>query len=471
MSKFSDLNLSVKTLNALKGLGFDEATPIQSMAIPVLLDGKDIIGQAQTGTGKTFAYAVPAVEFLDGNDLQVLVLCPTRELAVQVSNEFKKVTESHKVVAVYGGQEISYQLRALKNGVQIVVGTPGRIMDHIRRKTLKLNNVKMVVIDEADNMLDMGFIDDIKTILNEVPAQRQTALFSATMPKPIIELTKRFQNNPQFVKVPAKELTVENTEQYYFVTREGDKNELLFRIFDMYNPQRTMVFCNTKKGVDDLVLALRENHYSADAIHGDLRQVQRDKVMAAFRSRDTKILVATDVAARGLDIENVEMVINYDLPSYDEYYVHRIGRTGRMGKKGLSFTFVVGRELFKLHEIEKYSKSPVTKLEIPSIEEVEKRSQSALIDQVKAELVAGNYKQYLRAADLLAQEFKVNEIIAALLKMNEKDFRKREFKAIEKVREQKDNFTKRTSYSSHRSSSDHHSNFQKSNKRYSKTSK
>ncbi len=435
MSKFSDLNLSGKTLKALEKMGFEEATPIQSMAIPVILEGKDIIGQAQTGTGKTLAYALPAIENLKGENLQVLVLCPTRELTIQVADEFRKIVDSQKVVAIYGGQEIVYQIKALKRGAEIVVGTPGRILDHIRRKTLKLGSVKIVVIDEADDMLDMGFIEDIEAILNETSAERQTVLFSATMPKPIMDLTKKFQRSPIFIKVPSKELTVENIDQHYFLVKESDKSELLFRLFDIYDPQSAMIFCNTKKGVDDLVTILKENHYSADAIHGDIRQSQRDRVMSTFRSRNTKILVATDVAARGLDIKNVEMVINYDLPNYNEYYIHRIGRTGRMGKPGLSFTFVTGREIYKLHEIERYAKTKVEKLEIPSIEEIESKSQSVLVNRIKVELTDENYKIYLNKAKGLVEKFPEVDVIAALLKISEKNFRKREFKAIEKVRE------------------------------------
>lgn len=435
MIKFSDLNLSGKTMKALGKIGFEETTPIQAMAIPIILEGKDVIGQAQTGTGKTFAYALPAIEKIKGEELQVLVLCPTRELAIQVAEEFKRIVEPQKVVAVYGGQEIIYQIKALRRGAEIVIGTPGRILDHIRRRTLKLDNVKMVVIDEADDMLDMGFIEDIETILSETSFERQTLLFSATMPKPIIELTKKFQKSPEFLKVPSKELTVENIDQYYFLIKQADKSELLFRLFDMYDPQSAMIFCNTKKGVDELLTLLKENRYSADAIHGDIRQTQRDKVMSTFKSRNTKILIATDVAARGLDIKNVEMVINYDIPNYNEYYVHRIGRTGRMGKHGLSFTFVTSRETHKLHEIENYAKTKVKKLEIPSIEEIENKGDSVLINRVKEELIDESYKTYLKKAKTLIEEFKDVDVIAALLKMNEKNFRKREFRAIEKVRE------------------------------------
>ncbi|HEU24582.1 MAG: ATP-dependent RNA helicase [Mesoaciditoga sp.] len=442
MIKFSDLNLSEDTLNALERIGVDTPTPIQSMAIPPTLKGKDVIGQAQTGTGKTFAYILPAIENIEGEGLQVLVLCPTRELALQVTGEFKKFIDSQSVVTVYGGQEISYQIKAIKKS-KVVVGTPGRLIDHIHRKSIKLNSVKMVVIDEADEMLNMGFIEDVGTILGEVPSQRQTLLFSATMPKPIIELTKKFQKDPVFIKVPSKELTVSGIHQHYFNVKERDKNELLFRILDIYDPQSAMIFCNTKKAVDDLTVALKENNYLADAIHGDIKQFQRDKVMNAFKSKNVRILVATDVAARGLDIKDVEIVVNYDLPNYNEYYVHRIGRTGRMGKTGIAFTFVTSRETYKLREIEKYA-GKIEKLEIPSIEDVENRSKSVLVNKIKEELMGDGYKRYIENAKILVDEFSEIEVVAALLKMNEKNFRKREFKAIEKIRDgRKDDFKKR----------------------------
>ncbi|WP_428013832.1 DEAD/DEAH box helicase [Athalassotoga sp.] len=436
------MNLSEDTLNALERIGVDTPTPIQSMAIPPTLKGKDVIGQAQTGTGKTFAYILPAIENIEGEGLQVLVLCPTRELALQVTGEFKKFIDSQSVVTVYGGQEISYQIKAIKKS-KVVVGTPGRLIDHIHRKSIKLNSVKMVVIDEADEMLNMGFIEDVGTILGEVPSQRQTLLFSATMPKPIIELTKKFQKDPVFIKVPSKELTVSGIHQHYFNVKERDKNELLFRILDIYDPQSAMIFCNTKKTVDDLTVALKENNYLADAIHGDIKQFQRDKVMNAFKSKNVRILVATDVAARGLDIKDVEIVVNYDLPNYNEYYVHRIGRTGRMGKTGIAFTFVTSRETYKLREIEKYA-GKIEKLEIPSIEDVENRSKSVLVNKIKEELMGDGYKRYIENAKILVDEFSEIEVVAALLKMNEKNFRKREFKAIEKIRDgRKDDFKKR----------------------------
>ncbi len=421
--RFEELGLSPEMKKAISIMGFEEATPIQSMAIPKILEGKDVVGQAQTGTGKTFAYAMPAVEMLemDNRNLQVLVLCPTRELGVQVSEEFKKILKYKKatVLAVYGGQPIDRQIKALKRGVQIVVGTPGRIMDHMRRKTIKFDDVKMVVLDEADEMLNMGFIDDIKLILGKVPNERQTALFSATVPKPILDLSKKFQNNPVRIKIPSKELTVESIEQVYFKVRGKDKMALLSRLLGMYSPQRSMVFCNTKKIVDELVSVLKTRGYSADAIHGDLRQAQRNRVLNDFKNGSVKILVATDVAARGLDIANVEIVFNYDVPQYDEFYIHRIGRTGRMGKSGMALTFVSGRDSYKLKAIEKYAKTNIRHSDIPSIRDVERNSMKKTIDMIKETISGGELNKYVRVVnDMIEDNFSATDIAAALLKMN-----------------------------------------------------
>ncbi len=421
--RFEEMGLSPEMKKAISTLGFNEATPIQSMAIPKMLEGRDVVGQAQTGTGKTFAYAVPAVEMLEeGNrNLQVLVLCPTRELGVQVSKEFEKILRYKKatVLAVYGGQPIDRQIKALKRGVQIVVGTPGRIMDHMRRKTIKLNNVKMVVLDEADEMLNMGFIDDIKLILSQAPDERQTALFSATVPRPILELTKKFQNNPEHIKIPSKELTVESIEQVYFKVRGKDKIALLSRLLGMYNPQRSIVFCNTKKSVDELVSELKMRGYSADAIHGDLRQAQRSRVLGDFKNGSVRILIATDVAARGLDIENVEIVFNYDVPQYDEYYIHRIGRTGRMGKSGMALTFVSGRDSYKLKEIEKYAKTSIRHSDIPSMRDVERNSMKKVVEKIKETINQGDLNKYTKVInDMIENNFSSLDIASALLKMN-----------------------------------------------------
>lgn len=423
MNKFSDLNLSYNTLEMLSKIGLENPTLIQSMAIPHILNGEDVIGQAQTGTGKTFAYILPAIEKLEMSGLQKLVLCPTRELALQVSGEFKKFLNPKYVVTLYGGQKISSQLMAMRKDVKIAVATPGRFLDHMRRKSVKLDKINMVVVDEADEMFNMGFIEDISSILENIP-KRQTLLFSATIPKPIISLARRFQKDPIFIKVPSKELTVDNVRQHYLNTIEGEKSELLFRILDKYDPQSAMIFCNTKRSVDDLVEALRENDYLADALHGDMKQFQRDKVMNAFRSRKIKILVATDVASRGLDIKDVEIVVNYDLPNYSEYYVHRVGRTGRMGKGGIAFTFVTFKEMRKLREIEKYA-GKIEKLELQYVE-----SKDELSERIRSEINGTDHKRYIEDAKMLIEEFPEIEIIAALLKINEMNLRKRNLKNV-----------------------------------------
>ena len=354
--QFMDLNIKPQILKAITHMGFEEMTPIQAKAIPVELSGADVIGQAQTGTGKTAAFAIPILEKINPKlkKPQAMVICPTRELAIQVADEIRKLAKympSVKVLPIYGGQEISKQIRSLKTGVQVIIGTPGRIMDHMRRKTVKFDEICTVVLDEADEMLDMGFREDIETILSEIREDRQTLLFSATMPRPILELTRKYQRHPQAIKVVRKELTVPNITQYYYEVRPKNKSEVLSRLLDIYDPKLSVVFCNTKKGVDELVQDLQGRGYFAEGLHGDMKQTMRDRVMRSFRNGKTEILVATDVAARGIDVDDVDAVFNYDLPQDDEYYVHRIGRTGRAGKAGMAFSFVVGREVYKLREI------------------------------------------------------------------------------------------------------------------------
>ena len=373
--KFEDMGLSSEILKAVKYMGFEEASPIQSKAIPLIQEGHDVIGQAQTGTGKTAAFGIPLLEKIDpkSKKLQAIILCPTRELAIQVADEIRnlaKYMHGIKLVPIYGGQEIVKQIRSLKSGTQIVIGTPGRVMDHMRRKTIKMDHIHTVVLDEADEMLNMGFREDIEFILNSVPEERQTVLFSATMPKPIMEITKQFQKDAQLVKVTKKELTVPNIEQYYYEVKEKNKEEVLARLLDIYAPKLSVVFCNTKKQVDLLVQALLGRGYFAAALHGDLKQEQRDRVMQGFRSGKTDILVATDVAARGIDVDEVEAVFNYDLPQDDEYYVHRIGRTGRAGREGRAFSFVTGKEVYKLKEIQRYCKTKIYLQKVPSMNDV-----------------------------------------------------------------------------------------------------
>ena len=422
--KFEELNVDEKILKAIGDMGFEEASPIQAKAIPVVLEGKDIVGQAQTGTGKTAAYGIPMLQSIDPKlkCVQAVVLCPTRELAVQVADEIRKLAKymsSIKVLPVYGGQEIVRQIKSLKTGVQIVVGTPGRVMDHMRRKTVKFDKVKMVILDEADEMLNMGFREDMETILTQMPEERQTVMFSATMPKAIMDIARTFQNDAEVIKVVRKELTVENIEQYYFEVRSKNKDEILSRLIDIYNPKLSVVFCNTKKQVDDLISELKGRGYFADGIHGDMKQAQRDRVMNDFRKGKTEILIATDVAARGIDVDDVDIVFNYDLPQDEEYYVHRIGRTGRAGRAGLAFSFVTGKEIYKLKDIERYCKTKIMARQIPSLDDVKNTRIDNLFEQVRKTLEAGGL------ADMRAiVEEKINDedytsidLAAALLKM------------------------------------------------------
>lgn len=422
--KFEELNVDEKILKAIGDMGFEEASPIQAKAIPVVLEGKDIVGQAQTGTGKTAAYGIPMLQSIDPKlkCVQAVVLCPTRELAIQVADEIRKLAKymsSIKVLPVYGGQEIVRQIKSLKTGVQIVVGTPGRVMDHMRRKTVKFDKVKMVILDEADEMLDMGFREDMETILTQMPDERQTVMFSATMPKAIMDIARTFQNDAEVIKVVRKELTVENIEQYYFEVRSKNKDEILSRLIDIYNPKLSVVFCNTKKQVDDLISELKGRGYFADGIHGDMKQAQRDRVMNDFRKGKTEILIATDVAARGIDVDDVDIVFNYDLPQDEEYYVHRIGRTGRAGRAGLAFSFVTGKEIYKLKDIERYCKTKIMARQIPSLDDVKSTRIDNLFEQVRKTLEAGGL------ADMCAiVEEKINDedytsidLAAALLKM------------------------------------------------------
>lgn len=422
--KFEDLPISDEIKRAIADMGFEAPSPIQEKAIPFILSGKDIIGQAQTGTGKTAAFGIPALDTidLDNKSLQIMVLCPTRELAIQATQEVHKLGKYKKginVLAVYGGQPIDRQIKALKRGVQIIIGTPGRVIDHIRRKTLKTDNIKMIVLDEADEMLDMGFRDDIETIIQAIPQNRQTILFSATMAKAIIELSKKYQNNAEFIKVVHKQLTVPNIEQRYLEVKENNKLEVLSRLIDMRNPKLSVIFCNTKKRVDEVVSQLQARGYFAEGLHGDMKQPQRDRVMSKFRNGTIEILVATDVAARGIDVDDVEAVFNYDLPQDEEYYVHRIGRTGRAGRSGIAFTFVAGKAIRKLRDIERYTKTKVKRAEIPSASDVEEFKVNAFLEKVKGTIEEGHLGKYIDYIEnLLDEDYATIDIAAALLKMS-----------------------------------------------------
>ncbi len=390
--RYDESNIDSRIIRAVTEMGFENMTPIQEQAIPYLLEGRDIIGQAQTGTGKTAAFGIPLLQKIDPEDrsLQAVVLCPTRELAIQASEEmrkFSKYMHGIRMVPIYGGQDIVRQIKALKGGVQVIVGTPGRVMDHMRRHTIKMDTVKMVVLDEADEMLNMGFREDMETILKEVPGEHQTALFSATMPQAILDITGTYQKDAVTVKVAAKELTVPLVKQFYFYVKKIYKEEVISRLLEVYGLKRSMIFCNTKKMVDELAENLKARGYQAEGLHGDLTQKQRDFVMSRFRSGNLEILIATDVAARGIDVDDVEAVFNYDIPQDIEYYVHRIGRTGRAGREGMAFTFAYGRDMYKIRDIERVCKTAMTEAPVPTATQVNK---------MKAEKV-------LRAAAELAQ--------------------------------------------------------------------
>lgn len=406
-TRFEELEICPEILRAVEDMGFEEMTPIQAQAIPVMESGVDMIGQAQTGTGKTAAFGIPLLHKVDADSrkLQAIVLCPTRELAIQVAEEFRhlaKYMHGVKVLPIYGGQDIGKQIRSLKGGVQIIIGTPGRVMDHMRRHTIRLNDLHTVVLDEADEMLNMGFREDIETILKDTPQERQTVLFSATMPQAIMDIARTYQRDAVHVRVVKKELTVPSIEQYYYEVRPKNKDEVLCRLLDLYAPKLSLIFCNTKKKVDELVLELQNRGYFAEGLHGDLKQMQRDRVMQGFRDGSTDILVATDVAARGIDVDDVEAVFNYDLPQDDEYYVHRIGRTGRAGKTGKSFTFIVGKEVYKLKDIQRYCKTKIKAQPIPSLDDVA---------NVKVEHVFGRLERTIREQDLASSIRAIEEYL------------------------------------------------------------
>jgi len=420
--QFKDMNISFEIKKAIEDLGFEEPSPIQSLAIPKALEGKDIIGQAQTGTGKTAAFGIPILEEIYPQDKspQAIILCPTRELAIQVAEELRKLSKHMKkirILPIYGGQPINRQIKSLKKGVHIIIGTPGRVMDHMQRGTLDLNGVERVVLDEADEMLDMGFRDDIEFILKEIPHRRQTLLFSATMSKVILKLTKKYQDNPELLKVAHHKLTVPKINQTYYEVKDKMKLEVLSRLLDIHDINLALVFCNTKRRVDRLVRDLETRGYLVGGIHGDLSQRQRDTVMSKFRSGKIDILVATDVAARGIDVPDVEAVFNYDVPNDDEYYVHRIGRTGRAGKTGHAFTFVSGKEIYKLRDIQRYTKTKIKQEKIPSIKDIEKIKRGLLLEKIKISIEEDNLNKYIHVVEgLIEIGYNSVEISAALLK-------------------------------------------------------
>ncbi|MBE5973079.1 MAG: DEAD/DEAH box helicase [Hungatella sp.] len=422
--RFDELQLDERILRAVADMGFEEASPIQTQAIPVQLEGRDIIGQAQTGTGKTAAFGIPLLQKIDPKvkKLQAVALCPTRELAIQVADEIRRLAKymhGVKVLPIYGGQDIVKQIRSLKDGTQIIIGTPGRVMDHMRRKTVKFDFVHTVVMDEADEMLNMGFLEDMETILSQLPEERQTVMFSATMPPAILDIARKFQQEPVNVKVVKKELTVPKVTQYYYEVKPKSKLEVMCRLLDMYAPKLSVVFCNTKKQVDELVQSLQGRGYFAEGLHGDLKQIQRDRVMNSFRNGKTEILVATDVAARGIDVDDVEAVFNYDLPQDDEYYVHRIGRTGRAGREGIAFSFVVGKEVYKLRDIQRYCKTKIVPQAIPSLNDVTAIKVDKILEGVAATIGDTDLSKTVNIIEkkLLEEDYTSLDLAAALLRM------------------------------------------------------
>lgn len=441
--KYEDAGIDERILRAVTELGFNEMTPIQEEVIPLFMTGRDMIGQAQTGTGKTAAFGIPILQKIDPEDhnLQAVILCPTRELAMQAAEElrkFAKYMHGIKVLPVYGGQDIVRQIKNLKSGVQIVVGTPGRVMDHMRRHTLKMEHVHTVVLDEADEMLNMGFREDIETILQEMPEHRQTGLFSATMPKPILDITRTYQKDAAYIKMTPKEVTIPLIKQAYYQVRRQDKEEVLCRLIDYYDPKRSLIFCNTKRMVDELTEHLKERGYEAEGLHGDLSQNQRDTVMNLFRSGRASILIATDVAARGIDVSDVEAVYNYDVPEDIEYYVHRIGRTGRAGKTGRSFTLVVGREAYKIRDIERVCHTKIKERKIPNAADIMQRKAAKILKEAGSVI---EQQDISRAVEYILDEvamgqYSATQIAAAFMQMKLGD-------EIEDIREEKSFFDRK----------------------------
>lgn len=421
MEKFRALGLSEEIIKALEIKGFEEPTPIQEKTIPLLIQGsKDIIGQAQTGTGKTAAFGLPILEKIrtHGKHVQAIVVAPTRELAIQVAEELDtfKIDRRIKIGTVYGGQSIDQQLRRLKSGVDIVVGTPGRLIDHLKRKSLKLDNVTHVVLDEADEMLNMGFREDIENILQYVNEERQMLLFSATMPNEILQIAKRFMGDYDIVRVKKQQLTTNLTDQIYFEVHRNDKFEALSRIVDIEPSFYGIVFCRTKVDVDTVASKLIQRGYDADALHGDVSQHQRERILKKFKSKTINILVATDVAARGLDINDLTHVINYSLPQDPESYVHRVGRTGRAGKEGTAITFVTSAEYRKLMYIQKIAKTDIRKEVIPGVKEIIDIKKNRIMDDLQEAVDSGKFDAYRDMAEILLEGKNAEDVVAAMLK-------------------------------------------------------
>lgn len=418
---FSELGLSNEIVQAITELGYESPTPIQARSIPVILGGGDLIGQAQTGTGKTAAFALPIIQRINVGEVntQALILAPTRELAVQVAGGFYDLAKHTgiRVVPVYGGQPIDRQFRSLKNGAHIVVGTPGRILDHMRRGSLDLSNVRFCTLDEADEMMALGFTEDMDAILAELPAERQLAFFSATMPPKIVALSKKYLNEPKHISIESKRRTLDSTTQTYYEVPKGKKLEALARVLDMESPGPTIVFCRTRQDTNDLSEALRLRGYNAEALHGDMNQPERDRVLRRFKEGQADLLVATDVAARGLDIETVTHVVNYDIPWDVEQYIHRIGRTGRAGRSGDAITLVEGKQRRQLEVIERVIGTKIKPARIPTAADIASRRKALFRDSLREELQKLSYEGQLSVVEELAEDFDPSEIAAAALQM------------------------------------------------------
>ncbi len=422
-SSFNELNISDPILKGLQEMGFETPTPVQKKCIPPLSEQKDVVGQAQTGTGKTAAFGIPVVQQTDvsTSEVQTIIMCPTRELAIQVTGELIKIGKhigGLQVIPIYGGQSISRQIKALKRGAHIVVGTPGRTIDHLRRGTMKLNHLKRVVFDEADEMLNMGFRDDMEQILSYADGPVQTIMFSATMSKGIKKIMNRYMNNPQTITIERKKVTAPNIEQYVVEVRDSVRTEAICRFMDINGFKLALVFCNTKRKTEQVTRELQSRGYSSDFINGDLNQNQRDRVMAKFRSGAIDILVGTDVAARGLDIEDIEVVFNYDIPQDPEYYVHRIGRTGRAGRSGMAITFTTKSKSKQLRTIERQIKTQLNPLGMPTVADVRVSRMDGLMEEVVEVLEKGNLRPCIEQIEGFGDDrFTTVEVAAALLKM------------------------------------------------------
>lgn len=425
MEQFKTLGISEPIIRSLSEMGFEEPTPIQAQGIPPLLEGRDLIGQAQTGTGKTAAFGIPLIEKVRQSTtaLQGVVLTPTRELAIQVAEELNKIGQFTNVHAlpIYGGQDIYRQIKALQKRPKIIVATPGRLMDHMERRSISLQNVSIVVLDEADEMLNMGFIEDIKKILSTTPSNRQTLLFSATMPKQIQTLAQKFLDNPALVQVKAKEMTIPLVEQHYIELQDHDKFDVLCRLLDIQSPELSIIFGRTKRRVDEVAEALKKRGYSAEGIHGDLTQAKRDAVIRQFKEGIVDILVATDVAARGLDISGVTHVYNFDLPQDPESYVHRIGRTGRAGQAGVATTFVIPREFGNLRSIENTTKRKIMRQPVPTVTDVITGQQRAAVDSLLNQVEKGDYDRYKGQAEALLEKADSVTLLSAALRLLTKE--------------------------------------------------